>query len=307
MFAAPAVRVGPSQTHGRLTVFPLFAADTPPPSYRLASYRLAEEALADGTAVVEEVGEAGTVPQLAVENRGDTDVLFIDGQELRGAKQNRVLNASVLIPARATTRLPVSCVEQGRWAYSSKRFAAAETHCSAKMRTVIKQSVSDSTRVGRGHGSDQTAVWSEVTRQMQAHGADSPTMAMADTYTARRDAVEEHVGRLAYPEGAAGLAVAVGGRVVAVDVFDSPETCRKVWPRLLSGAAMDAIEAADGGAPSDAAVAEAVEAFRAGRWEPVPAVAAGEEYRGEHGGRWHGSVLARNGAVIHGSLVAANP
>ena len=27
--------------------------------------------------------------------------------------------------------------------------------------------------------------------------------------------------------------------MVAVDVFDAPETCRKVWPRLLTGVALE--------------------------------------------------------------------
>jgi hypothetical protein len=300
MFTAPELRLGRPQSHGRLTAYPLFV-DRPSP----ARYRLAEEALADGTAVVEEVTESGNVPYLAVENTGDTEVLFLEGQELRGAKQNRVLNTSVLIPAKVKATLPVSCVEQGRWRYTSQHFAASGMHSSTKMRTVLKRTVSDSTRVGRGHGSDQSEVWSEVSRQMSSHGAASPTMSMADTYESRRQLLDEHVNGLAYPEGAAGLVVAIGDRVVAVDVFDNPETCRKVWSRLLTGAAMDAIESPDAAAPADEAVRDAVEGFRAGTWQPVPAVAAGEEYRGGRGDRWHGSVLAQGGTVIHGSLVLA--
>jgi len=60
------------------------------------------------------------VPNLAVDNKGERFVLFVEGQELRGAKQNRVLNASVLIAAHTKTVIPVSCVEQGRWRYVSK-------------------------------------------------------------------------------------------------------------------------------------------------------------------------------------------
>jgi hypothetical protein len=32
-----------------------------------------------------------------------------------------------------------------------------------------------------------------------------------------------------------------GGRAVALDAFDRPETLTKLWPRLLSGYAMDAV------------------------------------------------------------------
>ena len=65
---------------------------------------------------VEEVSESGSVPNLLVENKGDIRILFIEGEELVGAKQNRVLNTSVLIAAKSRVKIPVSCVEAGRWA-----------------------------------------------------------------------------------------------------------------------------------------------------------------------------------------------
>ena len=67
MVAVPSVRVGPPLTSDRLTVFPLYL-EAPAP----VAYRLADDALADGTAVVTEIGEGGSVPQLAVKNDNDT-------------------------------------------------------------------------------------------------------------------------------------------------------------------------------------------------------------------------------------------
>src|SRR5215204_3214828 len=140
MVTVPSVRVGAPVTHDKLTVFPLYLDNPAAPNYRLA-----EEALADGSAVVEEVTEGGSVPNLAVDNRSGTLVLFVEGEELRGAKQNRVLNTSVLIPAKIKTVLPVSCVEQGRWRYTSKHFTSSGMHSSSKMRSVLKKSVNMST------------------------------------------------------------------------------------------------------------------------------------------------------------------
>ena len=53
--------------------------------------------------MVEEVSEGGSVPNLLVTNAGDARVLFLEGEELRGTKQNRVLNTSVLVAAHSKT------------------------------------------------------------------------------------------------------------------------------------------------------------------------------------------------------------
>lgn len=300
MVAVPSVRVGDPITHDRLTVFPLFL-EAPTP----VGYRLSDDALADGTAVVEEVSEGGSVPQLAVRNQNDTYVLFLEGQELRGAKQNRVLNTSVLVGAKTQTLLPVSCVEQGRWRHVSKHFSGSDAHCSPKMRSVLKSSVTRSAKLGAGHSSDQGAVWSEVSRQMSSLKAESPTMAMADTMAANKPHMDRAVAEVKYAEGAAGLVVAVGGKVVAVDLFDAPKTCQKLWPQLVSGVSLDALEEQEGAVPQAADVAAALDALRTGPWETVPAAGAGEEQRSETAGQWHGSVLSLDGNLVHGSLVSA--
>jgi hypothetical protein len=291
VFAFPELRVGGPLRHASLTVFPLFA-DRP----AAGDYTLSDVALADGTAVVEEVTESGSVPQLSVTVTADRPLLFLEGEELRGAKQNRVLNTSVLVAANRKSVLPVSCVEQGRWRHVSRTFGHAGTHASPKLRKVLKESVTQSTLSGGGHRSNQSAVWSEVGRQMCSLGSASDTMAMADTYESYRSSLADYQANLTYPDGAVGMAAAVGGVVVSVDVFDSPETCQRVWPRVLTGLAMDALEATPAAADPD--VSAVLDAFRSAAWQPVPAAGVGEEYRTAHG-----SALAQGGRLVHGSMV----
>jgi hypothetical protein len=130
--------------------------------------------------------------------------------------------------------------------------------------------------------------------------------AMADTYEAYRGRLAEFTGRLKYAEGATGLAVAVGGKVVSVDLFDRPATCRKVWDRLLSGVVLEALEAGPGGAEVGKGEAlEALARLRGAPWQQTQPVGVGEEYRSDSDGGSHATALALGGSVIHGSLVVA--
>ena len=301
MLSFPEIRVGDVIEHEALAVFPLYSPPT-----GSAAYLLSDEALATGSVTVAETSEAGSVPTLVVANETDSPVLFLEGEELRGAKQNRVLNTSVMVAARARTAIPVSCVEAGRWRYASRHFGTSGYHSSPRLRHIIKGSASRSARAGRGHGSDQGEVWKEVSRQMEALGAHSPTAAMADTFDAYRDRLAEFRKRLTHVEGATGLAVAIGGKVASIDLFDKPATCRKVWDRLLTGVVMDAVEAGPATEPAAAeSVLQVVARLREAAWQPVPTVGAGEEFRSDTDDGQHASALVFEGSVVHGSLILA--
>src|ERR1700720_2982613 len=154
MFTFPGIRVGNQICHESLTVFPLF---TEP--HGQVDYLLSDEALQAGSVTVQEVSEGGSVPDLLVENKGDIRVLFLEGEELVGAKQYRILNTSILLPARSKIKIPVSCVERGRWAYKSRQFGSGGRHSPSKLRHTLKSSVHESLLGGSGHRSDQSKVW----------------------------------------------------------------------------------------------------------------------------------------------------
>ncbi len=302
MSTLPDLQVGPPLREQSLSVFPLFAAD-----HSGIDYLLSSEAISSGLLTVKEVSESGSVPELLVENKSASRILFLEGEELRGAKQNRVLNTSVLIAARSSTKIPVSCVEQGRWRFRSAHFESSGTHSSSKLRHYLKASVSRSLREGQGHRSDQGAVWNEVGRQMASLGSHSSTAAMADTYDAHQDRLREYRGHLQYVEGAVGLAVAVGNRVVAIDVFDKPATCQKVWDRLLSGVILDALESSEAESwlqPAD--VLALLNRLKSTPWESTPTVGEGQEFRADIDAQVHATALVCEGSVLHGSVVLAS-
>ena len=109
------LQVGTPTTFASLTMFPLVGdGEGLPPEYATL-----DEALQQGLLEVREISQAGSVPELTVVNKGDRAVFLLDGEELVGAKQSRVLNLTILVPAGRTLIIPVSCVESGRWASRS--------------------------------------------------------------------------------------------------------------------------------------------------------------------------------------------
>jgi hypothetical protein len=299
--AFPKFRVADPLCHEGLTVFPLFA--DPAGSVQ---YLVAEEALAGGSATVEEVSEAGSVPDLLVDNKGDIRILLLEGEELMGAKQNRILNTSVLVAAHSKLKIPVSCVEQGRWRYSGRHFQSSGHHVTAKLRRAVKTSVGESLKSHLGHRADQSKVWGEVEALHCAMAVDSDTSAMSDAFDLYQERISDYREQLKYVPGACGLAVAVNGRLVSMDFFDKPSTCQQVWDRLLSGMVFDAIEAEQSDTGTSVADVEQLIATAAGlSWQPVDTVGEGTEHRAESSRGDHASALVMDNVIVHGNILAA--
>ena len=88
-------QLGDPVEHRGIVITPLFPARDP-----VAAYITLDEALPRGLRLAE-TSESGSVPELVVENPLAERVLLYDGEELLGAKQNRVLDVSVLVAAKS--------------------------------------------------------------------------------------------------------------------------------------------------------------------------------------------------------------
>ena len=150
------LRLGDPVRVRNVTMFPLVGEDRPGPAYTTL-----HQAIASKTATVSEVSEGGSVPELLFRNDGDIAVFLMDGEELIGAKQNRILNISILVPAKTAIRIPVSCVEQGRWRYNSGEFRSSSHQLFSKARKAKMMRVSESLQFDRDRSADQgTTGWS---------------------------------------------------------------------------------------------------------------------------------------------------
>jgi len=237
------IRTGDAIRHGNLVLVPLLG-----PAQGL-DYQPAVEAIETGGLTVSEVSEGGSVPELLAVIEIDQKVLLMDGEELVGAKQNRTLNTSILLPPRSKTRIPVSCVEAGRWRYASRGFSGG-TRLSSKLRRLMSGSSSGSYRSSGVAGSDQGMVWNEVDRYLSSTGSSSASGAMHDAFVQQEELLNEYVESAKVPPEARGVAVAVCGRFIALDLLGRPDVFNRLWTRLVSGYAMDAIDSEETAKPA---------------------------------------------------------
>jgi hypothetical protein len=225
------IQLGDPVEHRGVVIAPLFPRTDP-----RAEYLTLDEAIPLGFHVTE-LDAAGSVPELLAKNPLDSNVLLYDGEELLGAKQNRILNVTVLVPARSETKIPVSCVEEGRWHARSAHFAPSgqTAYPELRRRKAVQLSAAPLER-----GVAQHAVWEEVAAKAQRLGVDSPTSAQADIYRAKPTPDDL---RDAFPlvPGQSGALLALGDRF-CLDYVSRPDAFARLYPKLLEGYLLDARE-----------------------------------------------------------------
>ena len=288
------LKLGEMLVHHELAVVPLFCNVAGGPDYITL-----KEALADGTLTIGEVSQGGSVPELKVINAGSRHVLLIDGEELAGAKQNRVLNTTILVAAGASALIPVSCTEQGRWSYRTANFEDSNVCMSPSLRSRKNASVSCSLGESRGFRSDQGEVWESIEELHSSHRTSSGTGAMKDAYEARR---EEHGSYLeAFPcqEGQCGMAVLIKGRVAGVELVSRPQAYSQLHAKLLQSYAMDIPQARPGqSGPALVKLQKILERMRSAEEQRFPSVGLGEDCRYTAKGLL-GSALQVDGWLVH--------
>jgi hypothetical protein len=270
-------------------------------------YLTLDEALVAGQLEVTEVGEAGAVPTLKVRSKGDRLTFLMAGEQLAGGKQNRVLNASLLVPAGVELPIPVSCVERGRWSYRSASFGSSGSSSHSKLRKMMHGHATKSYRAWGSPQSEQGEVWREVDRVMGECASSSPTSQLEQCYADTASVLTSTIDQLTAPEGASGVVFAYGGKIVGFDLFDRPETLRKLWSKLVRAYALDAWTERDQTQPVTAeAVRSWLAAAPSAKEEVFKSPGAGDDVRLESPALI-GAGLLLDGHPVHVEVFAGGP
>jgi hypothetical protein len=230
------VRFGAVQAYKNIAIVPLIC-----PEEGKVNYLTLGEALASWNIAVTEVSAKGEVPELMVVNRGNQPVLLIDGEELAGAKQNRVLNISILLKESSKTRIPVSCTEHGRWSYASKVFQESGNVMAYKTRSRKTRSVHRSLQASGAPVSDQKEVWDSIAKLQVRSGTPSPTAAMSDVFKAREEDLHQCEQVFRPVPNQVGLVAVIDGKAAGLDVVSLSAAYARLHPKLVRNYVLEAL------------------------------------------------------------------
>ena len=197
-------------------------------------------AIKENMVEVKEVDASGSVNNLTVFNLSGKFVFFMDGDILSGAKQNRVLNTSVLLAPNTKTNIPVSCVEQGRWSKVSDHFKSSEFISPTKLRAEKSHMVSMNLNEEMGHVSDQGQVWGNVASYSASFQVRSATSSLSDVYNEKKDQFEDFVTNFKLDGEANGVSIFVNKTLLNLEIFNRKDIYAEYFPKLLRGTAMEA-------------------------------------------------------------------
>jgi hypothetical protein len=286
-----------------------------------AAYETATAASVVGDLELREQG-SGDVPTIEAVTKTKPVVIFA-GDTVVGGRQNRIINITVWLPAAAVTAIPVSCLELGRW--NQGHGFSTSRKVDYLMRARMSDQLADVAMSERQHAAaapghapaprsyaaNQGEVWQEISAKEARFGVHSRTSALHDLYEHEAIDLGALVRAFPCPAGATGIAVGIGGRLVAAELFDAPSTLAEQWPRLVEGAASayaDHRRAVDAGIapkpahryPDEGSLGRMLERAGASVVKAVVGPSVGEGFDVRLAGtRVRGGALVANGHPVH--------
>lgn len=277
------VRLGEPQTVGTLQIHPLRLDGDAGAAEMLLHEALETRALE----VIEK--QHGDVNELVARNVGRSAVLILEGESVRGEKQNRVITVDILIAPGTEVVVSVGCVESGRWSAGSRKpFESAEMAAEPSVRRSAK------------FGSDpfgkpiQRALWAKVGARLDSSDTSSPSQDYYEKMSKFRERVREATQAVSCGPDQVGILATEGGKLVGCDLLGHPQTWSRAAERLSQAYVLGSLHADDefAGAVPVRSAAEWLEAI--GRAGVTQAVTQGmgtrftlEEDSLIGGGLWH--------------------
>ena len=264
---SPAYKISSPYSHKNLTIYLIHGKDETSKTNILTLQEAMERKIL-------RVYETSDVNELAVENISKTfDVFIQSGDIVKGGKQDRILGVSIIIAAHSgRIKIEAFCVESGRWqkrgnedagqfSSSNDRIVSKELKLAAngeRSQQEVWAKVSEAQeKLEKNLGGSVTSANSQSSLQLSLEN--SKVRATADEY------VRKLSGLIEGKSDVIGYAFSVNGKINSADVYVSNALFKKLWPRMLKAAAIEAVaEHDDRAAVRPAAKPEEIKAFMSG-------------------------------------------
>ena len=203
-------------------------------------YMLSSEAFERGILKVEEKSESGSVPEIRVKNRGNKPVLILAGEKLIGAKQNRVVNVPIWVPANTTILIPVSCMEKGRWGFKRRDFEAGKGFVPQQLLRTMNRRVRKNVEKFKRLQADQGEVWKMVDRYGSVHGVYNSTADLHDMMQKTEQKYRDYLKAFKHLKRQTGLMVFIDGEIAGADILTNHEKFGALFDEYIKSYASEA-------------------------------------------------------------------
>jgi hypothetical protein len=174
------------------------------------------------------------VNEILFVNRGNSPVLMLDGDEITGALQNRIIATSNITEPNLTRRVSVICAEENRW----DEIGGFKTgYCSYPgLRALL-------TKSRQTRADIQKAIWKEIQRKMTVTKTRSATSSMHDIFENLTEEINRYIEDFqSLNHNTIGFIGTTGNHILGCDIFQNPKIYQKNEKKLVRSYALDAIE-----------------------------------------------------------------
>lgn len=225
-------------TFGSLSLLPI-VAESPETK---TSYLVLDEGMKSKKVKISEVSADGSVNELAISNTSSDPLFLMAGEVIIGGKQDRIIGKTMVVPAKTKQKVPVFCVEHGRWSGRKASFESTGALAHKSLRT-------------KASFKDQGEVWKEVKSKNGKRKVSNKTDTYGRVATGKkvRESVkgfDQHFKKALKSLDAkqrtkhVGYVVALNGKVVSIEVFSSSALFRKLEGKLLRSYYVEAVDVA---------------------------------------------------------------
>lgn len=227
------LELGDPVFYGTLTIIPVYKTGR----FSGSSVLTLEEALKNNWIKITEL-EGGRVPEVRITNRSKHKIFLMGGEILTGCKQDRILAGDVLLgPYTKNLKVPVYCVEHGRWNTVSEAFYSKDNLGTYYLRAQAQTKTP----------SAQSGIWAKIASENEKMGVSTATNAYQAAYDnienkAKIRKIAEKMQQVPHLyEDTVGVVIGLGGRIVSADVFSDPNLFQRQWPKILKSSALSSI------------------------------------------------------------------